>query len=145
MYGQVEEAIAAMHRVQQLDPHSPALNVSLGNMMAFARRYDEAADFYQEALRQVPEHTDAFRGLGLVNLLRGRAEEVWRMVATESFAERPATIVLLRAMACACTDDETGARQALAVGRELPADAYLRSIYVAAVYAALGARNEAFD
>lgn len=144
-HGQVEEAVTALRRVQQIAPHSPALNVSLGHLLAFARCYDEAAGFYQAVLQVIPTHADALRGLGLVNLLRGRVDDVWRTLAVEPLPGREAITALLRALACACRGDEAGARQALQTGQALPADAILRAIYIAAIYAALDARDEAFD
>ena len=143
-HGQVEEAVTALRRVQQLAPHSPALNVSLGHLLAFARRYDEAAGFYHQVLSAIPAHADALRGLGMVNLLCGHMNEVAPLLTAEPSTGQAAIVALLRAMTCACQGDEAGARAALQAGQSLPTDAYLRSIYVAAIYAALDSRDEAF-
>ena len=142
--GQLAEGLTALRRAQQFAPHAAALNVSLGHMLAFAGRYDEAAGFYQQVLQLVPQHTDATRGLGLVNLLRGNLAEVERLLRTKPWPGQQVIFALLRALGCARRGDAAGARQALAEAQQLPADAYLRSIHVATVYAELSELDEAF-
>jgi DNA-binding winged helix-turn-helix (wHTH) protein/tetratricopeptide (TPR) repeat protein len=144
-HGEVETSVAALRRAQQEAPTAPALNVSLGHVLAFAQRYDEAAESYQQALQLVPGHADAWRGLGLVNLLRGRVEEVQAAVEAETAPQRQTIAALLRALIYARTGDAAGVRQTLTAAQALPPDAYLRSIHHAAVYAELGETDEAFD
>lgn len=142
--GQLREGLAALRQAQQFAPHSPALNVSLGHMLAFARRYDEAVECYQQALQLVPQHADAVRGLGLVNLLRGHSADVERLLQSQSPPGQQIIFALLRALLCARNGDALGAQQALTAAQQLPADAYLRAIHVATVYAELGEPDEAF-
>ncbi|NOT60419.1 MAG: tetratricopeptide repeat protein [Acidobacteria bacterium] len=141
--GRVNEGVTALRQAQQTEPHSPGINVALGHLLAFAQRYDEAAACYQQALALAPQHSEALRGLGLVNLLRGRVEDTLQSLndATNETAVRHHRS-LLRALACARTGDSAGARQALAEANAQ--SEHIRSINVATIYATLGETDEAF-
>lgn len=142
--GRVVEGVAALRQAQQIVPHSPGIHVSLGHLLAFAKLYDEAADSYQQALTLDARHTEALRGLGLVNLLRGRVGEVLQAVNAETSSRHRAIAPLLRGLACARTGDAAGARQALAQAQQAAPHADIRPIHLAAICAEMGELNEAF-
>lgn len=143
--GRVTEGVAALRQAQQTAPHSPGINVSLGHLLAFAKMYDEAAEFYSHALAQAPQHPEAFRGLGLVNILRGRANEVLQSLDSHYAQNRRATVFLLRGLALARIGDRTGARQVLAEAQSIVSSESIRPIHLAAIHAELKELDEAFS
>ncbi|MEK7830011.1 MAG: winged helix-turn-helix domain-containing protein [Acidobacteriota bacterium] len=145
--GRLAEGVASLRQAQRTVPHSQGINVSLGHLLAFAKMYDEAAEFYSQALMLSPQHPEAFRGLGLVNILRGRTDEVLRSLnAVENAAGQTyrSAALLLRGLACAHSNDAAGAQQALTEIRGIAWHEYIRPINLAAIHAELGELDEAF-
>lgn len=138
------EGVAVLRLAQQNTPHSPGINVSLGHLLAFACLYDEAASFYQQALMLTPQHPEALRGLGLVNILRGREAETLQSLGTDATPYQRSTALLLRCLAYARLNEVAAARQVLAEAQTLDWQEYLRPIHRAAIHAELAEPDQAF-
>jgi len=142
--GRITEGVTVLRQAQQAAPQSLGINVSLGHFLAFACLYDEAAESYSRALALNPQHPEAFRGLGLVNILRGRADEVLQSLNGLSIPNRRAIALLLRGLAYARIGDTAGAQQVLAEAQAIASSEYIRPIHLAAVHAELGELDNAF-
>jgi tetratricopeptide (TPR) repeat protein len=68
--GRGEEALAAAHRAQELDPLSIPAQISVGWAFYYARRYDEAVEQCGKALELEPDSVGAHNCLGLSYLAR---------------------------------------------------------------------------
>ncbi len=73
--GRHEEAITCVKQALRLDPLSPLLHTSVGDMFFYARRYEDAMVYYRKSIEMDPTllagHTDLARALELA----GRYEE----------------------------------------------------------------------
>jgi tetratricopeptide (TPR) repeat protein len=73
-----EQAISLYQAAMALLPDSPimgAYNFPVGDMLFRLKRYSEAASAYQKAIDFVPEHAQAWCGLGQCQLMQGRYED----------------------------------------------------------------------
>jgi tetratricopeptide (TPR) repeat protein len=73
-----EQAVHLYQAAMALLPDSPivgAYNLPVGDMLYRLQRYSEAAAAYQQAIDFVPEHAQAWCGLGQCQLRQGRYED----------------------------------------------------------------------
>jgi TolB-like protein/Tfp pilus assembly protein PilF len=68
--GRTAQAIEAMQRAVELEPVSRILNSCFGQILYFARRYDEAASYLEAAIELEPETAGPYSWLGLVHVQR---------------------------------------------------------------------------
>lgn len=54
--GRHEEAIEEIEKARDLDPLGPRIAANVGNILYFARRYDQALDELKKAVELYPEH-----------------------------------------------------------------------------------------
>ncbi len=77
-HSETEQAIELYREAMALQPDSPiygAYNFPVGDMLMKLQRFTEAATAYQKAIAFVPEHAQAWCGLGQAQLMLGRYEE----------------------------------------------------------------------
>jgi serine/threonine-protein kinase len=145
--GQLPRALEEIARAKELDPLSRTVEVHLGTLLYFARRYDEAEQQCREALRFNRSFWYAHYQYGLVCEQQGRSEEAVaeQRLALDCFREPSAllTAALARALALAGAVDEC--RRLLEEVRhpnEARGSVFFHS---AAAYAALGDTDAAFE
>jgi eukaryotic-like serine/threonine-protein kinase len=139
--GRFDEAIAETKRANQIDPLAP---VDLVETLYFARRYDEAA---AEGLKKLEERSGSpglYFDLAEVYVQQGRYQE--------ALAEMPKARALLKTdrqlarigyvYAAAGKRDE--ATRILTEVKGLTRERYDLGAYIAAIYAALGNKDQAF-
>jgi serine/threonine-protein kinase len=78
--GERDRAVAAVKRAAELDPQSPVIHWSVGRVLVFARRFEEAEEQFTRMLE-----SEATRDLGANELLRlywvqGRQERVFELI-----------------------------------------------------------------
>lgn len=73
--GRESEAMTEIKRAQELDPLSPVINVTLGERLYYARRYDEAITQLRRTLEISPDFGPAYYILGLAFEQKGMYEE----------------------------------------------------------------------
>jgi len=71
----MEESLIEMKRAEELDPLSGIIGTNLGDMLVFARRYDEAIAQYKRVLLRNPNFAYAHRALGWAYGSKGMYEE----------------------------------------------------------------------
>ncbi len=73
--GRHEEAIAQIEKARALDPLSIAIDNEMGNILFWARRYDEAIEHHLQTFAIDPDFKRAHKSLGFAYLLEGMNEE----------------------------------------------------------------------
>jgi len=70
-----DESLVELRRAEGLDPLSPIIGTNVGDVLVFARRYDEAIVRYKPILSRDPNFAHAHQALGWVNGLKGMYPE----------------------------------------------------------------------
>jgi TolB-like protein/DNA-binding winged helix-turn-helix (wHTH) protein/Tfp pilus assembly protein PilF len=73
--GRQPDAIAVIHRAQELNPLSPGITRSVGQVFYWARQYDQAIAYFQNALAMDPNVRMAYSGLVYASLQQGLSAE----------------------------------------------------------------------
>jgi tetratricopeptide (TPR) repeat protein len=73
--GRIEEAIALARQAREVDPVSPGFAVALADYLLHASQLEEAADLYEEAIRDDPTDARAYFGLAEVRRLQVRFDD----------------------------------------------------------------------
>jgi adenylate cyclase len=84
--GRQQEAIAVMHRAQELNPLSPGITRSVGQVFYWARQYEQASAHFRTALAMDPNVRTAYSGLVHASLQQGLPEEA--LAACQQIVER---------------------------------------------------------
>jgi TolB-like protein/DNA-binding winged helix-turn-helix (wHTH) protein/Tfp pilus assembly protein PilF len=84
--GRQPEAIAVMHRAQELNPLSPGMARSVGLVFYWARQYDQAMAHFQKALAMDPNVRMAYSGLVYASLQQGLTAEA--LAACQQMVDR---------------------------------------------------------
>ena len=141
--GQIEEALAAVRRAQELEPLAVIVSANIGMIYYYARRYEEAIVQLQGTLRMDPGLDHARSFLGRTYLRSGEAEK-----AIEQFQRRRST-TYGSAADLAAAHALAGRRDEALAGLRCLLDAalvrYVPAYDVATAYAALGDTSAALD
>jgi TolB-like protein/Tfp pilus assembly protein PilF len=145
--GRVDAALTHIANARRVDPLSPLIAASAGGILRYARRYDEAVDQFNRALRTHPDFLSANVGLARTLNALGRYDDAIVMYQTLSRRGfNPSLFALEIAQADAAAGRVEEARRAVedtrkraeALGVALPPE------YLAYAYASVGNVDEAF-
>jgi TolB-like protein/DNA-binding winged helix-turn-helix (wHTH) protein/Tfp pilus assembly protein PilF len=142
--GQPEQALAEVRRAQVLDPLSFIINVGVGWCLYHARRYDDAIQQYRKALDLNPDFPLTHCTLGMALVQKKLYEEA--LAEFNKAKALPGSHAFAMANiggTYALSGRRADARQVLTELQQSANQHYVPAIYVAAIYAALGDRNEA--
>ena len=143
--GKAEQGIAENRRSQQLDPLSPIDGVVLGQMLWYARRYDEGIQELRKALDldQANEqvhielgHCYASKGLFAMAIAEFEKARSLEDTIAEPLAELGWTYAL--------EGNKAEARKVLGELQERAKRSHVSNYLIAIVYAALGDKDQAF-
>jgi TolB-like protein/DNA-binding winged helix-turn-helix (wHTH) protein/Tfp pilus assembly protein PilF len=127
--GRLPDAIAVMHWAQELNPLSPGITRSVGQVFYWARQYDQAIAYFRKALAMDPNVRTAYSGLVYASLQRGLAAEA--LAACQQMVDRwgrdPWTLWDL-GYAFAMSGQRDQARQVLAELQAQAQHAYVKSL-----------------
>lgn len=138
-----DEAIAEARRAQELEPLSFISNLHLGWILYLAGRYDEAIDHCKKLLDVDPNFFPAHRYLGLAYEQKGMYREaISEFEKGVKLSNSPLMIALL-GHAYAASGNRVEARRVLA-DLERQKQKYVSPYTVAAIYAGLGEKDQAF-
>jgi tetratricopeptide (TPR) repeat protein/TolB-like protein len=76
--GQIEDAERVARRAAELDPLSPTIRMTVGVMLLFARRFDEAIDWFRAMLQQDPNIAGVYYFLSRCLAQNGRTSDAIR-------------------------------------------------------------------
>ncbi len=137
----LDEAIAQLARVIELDPLSLPVQANLALLYYFAGRYDEAETRLRAVLRSDSTDVTAIWGLALVAEQEGRARDAIALLQPISAASNNRKASLGHAYAIAGRSAD--ARKVLAELQATSARSYVPAYWFALVYTGLGRRDEA--
>jgi serine/threonine protein kinase len=139
--GRIEEALAEGKRAVQLDPLSVASNRDLGYEFCEARRYDQAIEQERKTLELDPNYPQAHAVLGRAYLQKSMYDE--GIAEFEKEGRNTDLYNIGRAYAMAGRKAE--AQKVLDELSALSKEKYIVPKNVAAIYAALGNKEKAFE
>lgn len=144
--GRHSEGLAEIERALELDPKSLIVNTSVGWQHYFARQYDQAIEQYQMTLEMDPNFAPARWGLGWAFIQKMRFEAaVAEFQKGISLSNGSATYVAALGCAFAVAQERVKAEEVLAQLRELSTGTYVSPYFIAAIYAGLDDKEQAFD
>jgi TolB-like protein/DNA-binding winged helix-turn-helix (wHTH) protein/Flp pilus assembly protein TadD len=143
--GRVNDAIAVMHRAQELNPLSPGIRKNLGQVFYFARQYDHAVGQFRAVIEMDPNFRMAYSGLVYAYLQQSKYAEA--LAACQQMLERwgrePWTLWDL-GYALAAAGQSTEARQVREELRERAERTYIKPLAFAWIAMSLDERDLAF-
>jgi TolB-like protein/DNA-binding winged helix-turn-helix (wHTH) protein/Flp pilus assembly protein TadD len=143
--GRLQDAIAVMHRAQELNPLSPGISRNVGLAFYFARQYDRAIAQFRATLEMDPNVRTAYSGLVYAYVQQGRYAEA--LAAGQQMLDRwgrdPWTLWDV-GYASAVAGQPDLARQVLAELHERSYQAYVKPLAFARIAIALGETDQAF-
>ena len=161
--GDNKRALEILHKIADLDPNNTEIRLKLADgylkesmrpeaAAAFLQAadrlyhtsaYDHALDAYTKALRLIPDHRDALRGLLETHIVRGSADEAAEVleVAIQG-RESDHELVSMLARAYIEAEDPKGAERAVALLVNQDSANYLQYLPVARLYLKAGEIDE---
>ncbi len=142
--GKFNEAIKEMKIARRLDPLMLLRSVWVGRMYYLARQYDAAINEYQGIIEMNPSYGPAYNWLAYAYFQKGMFHEALDALRKRrelaGFKGRGVSL----AIACAMSGRKEEAREILAEVLEKNFPRRVQPGWIAAVYAALGQKDEAF-
>jgi DNA-binding winged helix-turn-helix (wHTH) protein/TolB-like protein/Tfp pilus assembly protein PilF len=138
-----DEAIAVAKRAQELDPLSFISNAHLGWILYLSGKYDEAIEHCKRLLDVDPNFFPAHRYLGLTYEQKEMYKEAIAEFQKGRELSKSTLMTSLLGHAYAISGKTGQARQMLAE-LQRPDQGYVSSYLVAAIYAGLGEKDQAF-
>jgi TolB-like protein/DNA-binding winged helix-turn-helix (wHTH) protein/Tfp pilus assembly protein PilF len=138
-----DEAIAEAKRAQELDPLSFISNLHLGWIFYLAGRYDEAIEHCKKLLEVDPNFFPAYRYLGLAYEQKGMYAKAISEFEKGVKLSGSSLMIALLGHAYAASGNKAEARRVLAE-LEREKQKYVSPYTVAAIYAGLGEKDQAF-
>lgn len=139
--GEFDEALREIERARSLEPLSLIINTDVGQILFYARRYDEAIRKFREVLRLDPDFAQAHAALAEAYLRTGNPEEARTELPASAFTQ--SFLGELHTVA----GEQTRARELAArLENEFHTDRHTDSAYrIARLYAALGLSTKAVE
>lgn len=143
--GRTDESLERLNRALELEPASPITNAIMVTALVYARQYDKAVAQAQKTVELDPNFQIGHFWLITANLTAGRTKEAGAAVndVMTQFGNRPPHLYC-QALTHAIAGDRTAAEASLVKLREAEKHEYVRKVWAATVYAALGDKNAAF-
>jgi TolB-like protein/Tfp pilus assembly protein PilF len=143
--GRQPDAIAVMHRAQELNPLSPGIARNVGQVFYWAHQYDQALAHYQKALAMDPNSRMVYSSMVYASLHQGLVPEA--LAACQQMIERwgrdPWTLADLGYVS-AVSGQHDQARQVLAELHLQAQTTYVKPLAFAWIAIALDDREQAF-
>jgi TolB-like protein/tetratricopeptide (TPR) repeat protein len=139
MMNQTQESIAAAHRAQEIDPLSPTMNGSIGEIYLHARKYDMAIKWLKKAIELDPDWITAYSFLGRTYLYKGMYEDAIATIQKRNYVSNR-LLGYAYAVAGRRTEAQEILRQCLGQPKKCPISQY----WIALIYGELGEMDMAF-
>lgn len=142
--GRHEEAIKEIKTARDLDPLAPRITANVGNLLYFARKYDQALEELRKAIELYPEHGANYTYAAWVYTAQGRYEEALASCQRykEITGEEP---IITPAYVYAKWGKRIEAEKLLKKIIEESEKTYISSTFIARIYGALGDFDQAFS
>ena len=144
--GRHAEALAFAERARRVDPVSPDVQMNVGVVLYFARRYDEAVVAITEALELDPDFGPAHVMLGRIYVAGGMSNRaVQELRRAQSLMGRRPDVMTPHAYVLARAGHQREARAMLDELREVSKPRAAAPVRIALVHIALGETDRAFE
>ena len=144
--GRIAEALALARRAQRLDPVSAGVQMNVGVILYFARRYDDAVAAIGETLDLTPDFGPAYVTLGRIYVAKGMPHRaVAELERAQDLMGRRPDVLTPYAYALAHAGRQREARTMLDGLRETAKPRAPAPVRVAMVHIALGETDRAFE
>jgi TolB-like protein/Flp pilus assembly protein TadD len=141
--GRYEEGYTELKRAIRLEPHS-IMNQTLGFVLVFNRRYDQAKEQFGKALELDPNFFQAYWGLGASDLYKSQHQSaIAAMEKAVQLSGRAPLFLATLGEAYAAGGYLQEAQKMLNELQEVAKDRYVSPYAVAHIHAALGSKEEA--
>src|SRR6266481_8330643 len=141
--GRYEEGYTELKRAIRLEPHS-IMNQTLGFVLVFNRRYDQAKEQFEKALELDPNFFQAYWGLGAADLYKSQHQSaIAAMEKAVQLSGRAPLFLATLGEAYAAGGYRQEAQKMLNELQEVAKDRYVSPYAVAHIHAALGSKEEA--
>jgi TolB-like protein/DNA-binding winged helix-turn-helix (wHTH) protein len=144
--GRADEAWRAIERARALDPLSPVIAATSGQLQSYRRDYEAAIRQYRATLAGEPGFGQAVLGLGLACVRAGRLKDGLEVLdGLGSVAPDSLPTLAALGYAHAIAGRRSEALAALERLRDISTRRFVPSYYLAGVYLGLGDRDHAFE
>src|SRR5256886_415677 len=142
--GKADRAIAEARRGLELDPLSLTAQGDLGQILHYARQYDQAINVYQKLLDLEPNRYRVYLWLGLVYEQKRRYEDAIAAFQKARSEDNTEPLVSLGS-AYALSGRTEDAREVLKQLKELSASRYVSPYQMSVLFLSLGEESKAFE
>jgi adenylate cyclase len=144
--GRIEESFTQSKRALELSPFDIVFNIHLGWHYLYARQYDQALDQIEKTIEMDKNFAQAYPWLGLILEQKGRYPEAIAAFqnAIKLFPGGSSIAEAELAHTYAVSGDREKAQKIIAELQELAKNKYVSSFQIAAIYAGLGEKDQAF-
>jgi adenylate cyclase len=144
--GRIEESLIQSKRALELSPFDILFNIHLGWHYLNARQYDQALDQIEKTIEMDKNFAQTYPWLGLILEQKGRYAEAITAFqnAIKLFPGGSSIVEAELAHAYAVSGDREKAQKIIAELQELAKKQYVSSFQIAAIYAGLGEKDQAF-
>ncbi len=143
--GEFDKAIAEEKRALELDPVSPIISATLGDVYTRARRYDEAIAQLRDTVEMHPDFYTAHTFLGWALELKGATGQAIAEYRKALELNDDPLVLAKLAHAEASIGERNEARQILARLNEEAKTRYVPAYAFAVIHLALGEKDQALD
>ncbi len=144
--GRQADAMAEIKRARELDPLSLAIYATAAQLSIFARQYDQAIQQCQKALELDPDSVLAHYNLGRAYEEKGMyAEAITVFRKGKALPGGVPGLTMALGHAYALSGNRGEAQKAMQELIDLSKQRYVPALYVAAIYAALGEKDQGFQ
>ncbi len=144
--GRIEESLTQSKRALELSPFDILMNVHLSWHYLYARQYDQALDQIEKTIEMDKNFAQAYPWLGLILEQQGKYPEAIAAFqnAIKIFPGGSSIAEAELAHTYAVSGDREKAQKIIAELQELAKNRYVSSFQIAAIYAGLGNKDQAF-
>ena len=144
--GRIEESLTQSKRALELSPFDILFNIHLGWHYLYARQYDQALDQIQKTVEMDRNFAQTYPWLGLILEQKGRYPEAIAAFqkAIKLFPGGSSIAEAELAHTYAVSGNREAAQKIIAELQELTKNKYVSPFPIAAIYAGLGEKDQAF-
>jgi len=144
--GRIEESLTQSKRALELSPFDMLMNVHLSWHCLYARQYDQALDQIEKTIEMDKNFAQAYPWLGLIQEQKGRYPEAIAAFqkAINLFPGGSSIAEAELAHTYAVSGNREAAQKIIDELQELAKSKYISSFQIAAIYAGLGEKDQAF-
>ncbi len=141
-----DEALAEIRKARDFDPLNLVISADIAEILRFAGRYDEAIEQCRNTLEMDPNFSMAHAHLGFAYLAKGMYKEALGPLQRAVELEGEGSVRMIQlAIGYGFAGQKEKAREFLKTLKKRAKTEYVDPMWIAGLYAAIGAKDEALD